>query len=303
MKTSAGVAPTKLASVLRLHALLRKSVLDRGFYQRIGDNILGSPSTIDANLYFVCYLALLASSVLKNKPRILAFSNRQRERFLIWVRHTFPNLAAFLMSLLGAEKFNTTLSRTPSLVAIGQTRTSPTVKSTADRLSAVSSYISDVRIFSRLLDFLKYVPWVLETQDAILDPNHSRSFLDRSVDHVQSTTCFVLDALETVGWITDHDWIATRDNLWWCEFSYVWSSRVWGIYLGAVIFALCRETPSSKRDRAWRVKVFEQLVQIPLVMHWSLYEGCLSSFWVGVCGVGASYWRFKETWRPVLKSE
>lgn len=59
--------------LLKIQRLLKKSILSRKFYQEINDKVLSNSSTVDTNLYFICYFSLLISSILNNKYKILFF--------------------------------------------------------------------------------------------------------------------------------------------------------------------------------------------------------------------------------------
>lgn len=167
---------------------------------------------------------------------------------------------------------------------------------TAVHLKAISSYIADVRIFNRLVESIRYMPWIIDEFSALMNPALAVPRLDRLVNFGQSINCLILELLENAGWLTEHNWVATSDNNYWCIETYVWCSRVWGAYIVVEIIELFRRVPSSKRNKDWRINLFTQLVQLPLVVHWSLHDGCLNPFWVGLCGSAASWFNFRNTW-------
>lgn len=278
-------SPLPLTLLLRLNALLKKSVFSRKFYQEITDKVLSKSSSVDANLYFICYFTLLLSSILNNKPQIVRFLKQQKANIIKLVNRGFnTNFEVEKLNEKTKESENVEVEYKSNL---------------AVHLKAVSSYIADVRIFNRLTDSIKYMPWIIDEFTAMMNPASSVPRLDRIVNFLQSINCLVLELFENAGWLTDHNWVGTGDNAYWSMLTYVWCSRVWGAYLVLEIVELFRRTPFAKWDSNWRLAVFKQAVQLPLVVHWSLYEGCLTPFWVGLCGSGASWWGFRDMWASI----
>ncbi|EMG47023.1 hypothetical protein G210_2696 [Candida maltosa Xu316] len=169
----------------------------------------------------------------------------------------------------------------------------------AGHLKKINSYLADIRIFNRLTDSIKYMPWLIDEYHALTSPSSSVPKLDRYVNVIQALNCIVLELLENAGWLTDHDWVGTNDNPWWSFETYIWCCRVWGVYLVIEIIEIIRRTPVAKWNKSWRINLFKNVIQIPLVLHWSLRDGCLTPFWVGVCGSGASWWNFKDMWSSI----
>ncbi|KAK6200965.1 uncharacterized protein RJT21DRAFT_139454 [Scheffersomyces amazonensis] len=282
-----------LSIILKLNGLLKKSVLSRKFYQEINDKILAKSSTVDANLYFICYFTLLISAVLNNQYKIKHFLLVQRYNLVSIIKRVFnfnlvgqeENKLNKLNKFLNISKpiYNEKEATKPSHLAI--------------HLKAISSYLSDIRIFNRLTESIKYMPWIIDEFTAMTDPSASTPKSYRIINFLQSINCLVLELLENAGWITDHNWIGTSDNDWWSFETYIWCSRVWGLYLVIEIIELIRRSPLKEwNTTSWKIALFKQVIQVPLVLHWSLREGCLTPFWVGVCGSGASWWGFRDLW-------
>lgn len=287
-----------LPRLLKLNALLRKTVFSKKFYLEICAKVLDSSASVDQNLYFICYFSLLVSSILTNK--------RQIQQFL---RSQTGNLLAVLGLVQRKEGKGTILSKKEEHEPVREkeieeeeatekTIEKDTAAKVAVHLNNISSYIADVRIFNRLTDSIKYMPWIIDEFSALVGPLPLAKS-DRLINLIQALNCLVLELLENLGWLTDHNWIGTSDNTWWCIEAYIWSSRVWGAYLVIEILELLRRTPRAKWNSAWRINLFKQVIQLPLVVHWSLYDGCLSPFWVGLCGSGASWWGFRDMWRSL----
>ncbi|KAI3406637.2 hypothetical protein KGF56_000483 [Candida oxycetoniae] len=171
----------------------------------------------------------------------------------------------------------------------------------AFHLKKINSYLADVRIFNRLTDSIKYMPWLIDEYHAWKNPGSSKvPKLNSFINFIQALNCIVLELFENVGWLTDHDWIGTGDNPYWCTETYIWCCWVWGAYLVIEIAELLRRTPISKwKNSRWQITLFKNAIQLPLVLHWSLRNGCLTPFWVGVCGCGASWWNFRDMWKSI----
>lgn len=274
--------PLSLGALLKLNSALRKTLFSRNFYQQITDKVLTNSASIDANLYFVCYFTLMVSAILQNKQNI--------KKFLFARIH---NVKAVMVKygILSPHS----LKKAPVADIVENEKSDEPASKLAVHLKAISSYIADVRIFNRLTDSIKYMPWVIDEFHAMVNPL-AVPRADRIINFLQSMNCLVLELLENAGWLTEHNWVGTGDNDWWCIETYIWCCRVWGLYLVIEILELIRRTPTSKWDKSWRINLFKQVIQIPLVLHWSLYDGCLTPFWVGFCGSGASWWGFKDLW-------
>lgn len=279
--------------LIKLQSLLKKTILSKKFYLEVNEKILSKTSTVDKNLYFICYFTLLVSSILKNKPQIRRFLKQQKFNLLKVINSiSINNVGNDLKNSNNKIIANLFLTPDPSL---SQHECNEKPPKLAENLGRISSYISDIRIFNRLTSTIEILPWMVDEYLSLVN-NSSKPLTDRFMNFIQAFNCFVLEVFENIGWISDHNWINTSDNGHWSLVTYVWSSRVWGVYLVFEILELFRSTPRSKWDKNWKIKLFQQAVQLPLVLHWSLYNGCLTPFWVGLCGSGASWFQFKDIW-------
>lgn len=256
--------PVPLPVLFTVSRVLKKTLFSRNFYDQVTTKCLTTSSAVDANLYFLCYLTKLVAAILVNRDAI-------RE----WLKR---NVGVDLGPITGAKL------------------------KLAGHLLTILSYIADVRIFNRLTDLIKYMPWAIDEFAALVDPANPVPRVTRFINFLQAVNCIVLELFENAGWLTDHNFVGTDDNPGWSAFTYVWCLRVWAAYVVIEIIELFRRVPLLKWDKNWKIAVFRNAVQIPLVVHWSLYEGCLSPFWVGLCGTGASWWGFKDLWTSVFKS-
>ncbi|SGZ50616.1 CIC11C00000001036 [Sungouiella intermedia] len=286
-----------LTVLIKLNTVLRKTIFSRKFYLEITTKVLSSTATMDANLYFICYFTLLLSSILNNKHEIRKFLLNQRANLINLINKVSIKT---LDKTLIAKRDVVEKDINDEKAAGADAQEAAVPKSNlAVHLKAISSYIADVRIFNRLTDSIKYVPWIVDEFAALMNPALTVPRLDRAVNFAQSLNCLVLELLENAGWLTEHNWVGTNDNNYWCIETYIWCCRVWGAYIIIEIVEMFRRTPRSKWDKNWKINLFKQVIQVPLVVHWSLYDGCLSPFWVGVCGSGASWHAFKDLWLSI----
>lgn len=274
-----------LTALLRLIQLLKKTILSKKFYSEVNLKILDKTSAVDANLYFLCYSTLLISSIFTNKPKILKYLQEKRISIIEGIEKQF-----------GVE-FNESNKWIARLKSRRLIKNEPSQY--AQYFKNITSYLSDIRIFNRLTDSIKYMPWLISEYEALVSPTSSSPKLTRFIALLQPINCILLELFENAGWLTDHNFIGTSDNNYWCIETYIWSSRIWGIYILIEILELFRNIPINKWDKAWKINLFKQVVQLPMVLHWSLRDGCLTPFWVGMCGVGASWWGFKNTWQSL----
>lgn len=289
----------------QLRHTLGKSVFSRKFYAEINDKILSKTSTLDANLYFICYFTLLLSSVLNSKHKILAFLVSQKRAFLYLMERYYLKLFLKPLTQAKPEIQSESLQEKGPDAKKDDQLTEKDVDDTAVpcqfavHLKAISSYIADIRIFHRLTEAIKYMPWIIDVWAALMSSNLVVPRLDRFINFAQAINCLILELFENAGWLTDHNWVGTSDNNHWCIETYIWCSRVWGAYLVIEVLELLRRTARSKRNKDWAITFFTNIVQLPLVVHWSLYDGCLTPFWIGLCGSGASWFGFHKTWKSL----
>lgn len=280
------------AVFLRLNYALRKTILSKKFYQEISSKILSSSSTIDSQLYFICYFSLLVSSVLNNKSQIRAFLRKQRYKLLQTIRKAYIKIFSIDLE----KSSNKSVSQVFTSVPPSESEESTSTSQLAVRLKSIYSYLADVRIFNRLFDSIKYIPWILDEYSALFVANSPTPIFDKVINFAQALNCLFLELFENAGWLTDHNWVNTSNNSHYSFVTYIWCCRIWGAYILIDIIEQIRRVPVSKWDKNWKIALFKNAIQMPLVVHWSLEKGCLTPFWVGLCGCGASWWNFRKAW-------
>jgi hypothetical protein len=101
--------------------------------------------------------------------------------------------------------------------------------------------------------------------------------------------------------------------------AYVWSSRFWVAHVGLDFVRLFHENIMRRNKKgkgkegvedlaetAWRMKWRKEIVVnmawAPLTAHWSLEQGLVSDFWVGLLGSVAGITGLRELWKNTGKS-
>jgi hypothetical protein len=198
---------------------------------------------------------------------------------------------------------------------------------------ALAEVISDFRIFVRLWGVLGLYTW---TRGTYLDPlpqdaGRKEKAL-RALTWAAIASCVGFQVLEngaylsSKGVLTASSWTGevgkARENRWW-----LWSSRFWAAYVGVELVRLGIErcykesTPilaqevdidGEKEDKIRREEVVKKeelgnwlwwkdlasnVAYAPMTVHWSLEQGLLSDWGVGVCGMVAGGALLADTWR------
>jgi len=165
---------------------------------------------------------------------------------------------------------------------------------TAARLKALSSLISDVRIFARIFGLLGIYRW----GKAVMQ-NKEQDSVVRSITSVQVACNVAFQMLENGAYLSSKGvlgWSEQKQNRAW-----LWSCRFWMAHVVLDFGRLWREREIAKDKRVegkeagngWEAAWWRELVVngswLPLTLHWSLEGGLLTDLGVGafgsVCGI------------------
>jgi len=99
--------------------------------------------------------------------------------------------------------------------------------------------------------------------------------------------------------------------------AWVWSSRFWMLHVGLDFVRLWKEArlrsakgkgkegvegvEESGWKAKWRREMVVNVAWAPLTLHWSLEEGFVGDFWVGLLGSVAGLTGFRELWKTTGK--
>lgn len=168
----------------------------------------------------------------------------------------------------------------------------------AARLKALSSVISDFRIFVRLFGLLGIYGWGKDVWQ-----NPPRDGVEESIVKAQVIVNFFFQILENGAYLASKNvlnWSESKQNKAW-----LWSSRFWASHvlleflrLGRVWSVHNRELQAGKgkekqvdadtREAEWKREWVKSLVVnsawAPLTLHWSTEGGLISDAWVGAFG-------------------
>lgn len=241
--------------------------------------ILSTPSGTDTLLLTICYSSRLSATVLSSISL-----HRLRQAALEFIEKT--------------------ISLPPNTTVILDTSTIPPSRLliAAKRLKALSSLISDFRMFTRLWGLIGI--WK-SGKRTLAHPPADVVLRQIAYAQVLASICFqylengaYLSSKGVMGWSPEKQVRAWR-----------WSSRFWMTLVALNFVRLYRESANrAKRGTAeqrridgpkgdvitdrgeaewrakWRKDMVVNLAWAPLTVHWSLENGLVSEFWIGLLG-------------------
>jgi hypothetical protein len=241
--------------------------------------ILSTPAGTDTLLLTLCYTSLLTSSVLSS---ISLHRLRKVVRQLIEKAVSLPPNTALLID---------TSAIPPSQLLIS-----------AKRLKALSSLISDFRIFARLWGLIGIWKWGKKTYN-----NPPANTLTKRIIQAQIFVNILYQYLENGAYLSSKGvlgWSSEKQTKAW-----IWSSRFWMAHVGLEFIRLYHEYVQRRNrgtyeerttdgpegdviteegDAEWKAKWTKEMVinlaYAPLTVHWSLEKGLVGEFWVGLLG-------------------
>ncbi|KAK9324300.1 hypothetical protein V1517DRAFT_351459 [Lipomyces orientalis] len=244
------------------------------------DRILSASSSLDLNLMTVQYaLVFVAES-------ITAVHNRRV------LRQVYTQLSSLVKYFSGYTLVAADVAVPPPSVAV--------------RMRALSSLISDVRIFHRLWGLIGLLRWAIATMQA--PPNDA---VLKAVAFTQVVTNIIYQPLENIAYLASHEIIpfskAKINRLW------VVSSRLWAAHVILEFVRLARvkylakkdvseqsgekATDGKTADTLWRRQLIVNAAYFPLTIHWSLETGLLTDLAVGALGTIAGGARLIPLWK------
>lgn len=272
------------------------------FYTIINE-VLTNPSKLDLTLGTLCYSTLFISAALKKFPQWKLFARK----ILLEIVLMFNKIVSFVFrnpkskyinkikikidadnDITDKEKINT------------QGKISQSLEQMSTLLNDFSNYITDIRIFNRGFSIPGSIADLIESKQLLKDSDYL-NFI--------STWCITLyQPLETTAFLFDHNWLLpSRENNpnWW----YAISTRFWFVWVVAELsqlsYRLIVKQKCKNVDKDEIIELIEHIATIPLCIHWSLEDGWLDSFNVGLFGTIAGglstvdLW--KNIWRNILK--
>ncbi|KAI1004474.1 hypothetical protein K3495_g3739 [Podosphaera aphanis] len=240
--------------------------------------IIASPSGTDTLLLTVSYASLLTSSVLSSISKSLL---RTTARLLIAKSLILPPHISIVLA--------TKLPSSRLLVL-------------AQRLKALSSLISDVRIFARLWGLLGIWNW----GKAVLIEAPNEDAVIRAVESIQVGSNIVYQYLENIAYLSGKGVLglspAKQKQAW------KWSSRFWALHVAMEFIRLYRKIviakESAKENEATQNSEMSYLNRLmiinaaysPMTIHWSLEKGLMSEFWIGLLGTIIGILKTRHVW-------
>lgn len=249
------------------------------------NRILSTPSATDSLLCTIQYSTLASSTLLST----------------LSLRRLHSQVLS-LLSLARALPADTTILIAPSAIQ------APALLRLSQALKALSALISDFRIFVRLWGLLGIYGWA---KGLAASPPGDRVL--EGVAWAQVLVNVAYQALENAAYLASKGvlpgWDARRQASAW-----MWSSRFWAAHVGLEFTRLAYLWSERRRagqkgkekdalggeeeaDGAWRRDLVSNAAYAPLTVHWSLEEGMVGDFWVGVLGTVAGGVGFAQVWK------
>jgi hypothetical protein len=254
--------------------------------------ILSTPAGTDTLLLTICYTSRLSSAVLSSIS--LHRLHQAAREFIEKAASLPPNTAVILDT--------STIPSSRLLIAAG-------------RFKALATLISDFRTFTRLWGLIGIWKWGKSTLQA-----PPEDVVLRQIAYAQVLAGIFYQYLENGAYLSSKGvlgWSAERQGRAW-----LWSSRFWMTHVALNFVRLYRE--SSKRsnrgtvekgntdgpkgdvvtDQAeaewiakWRKEMVLNMAWAPLTVHWSLENGLVSEFWIGLLGSVAGITGLRVLWK------
>ncbi|PVH89589.1 hypothetical protein DL98DRAFT_507872 [Cadophora sp. DSE1049] len=277
--------PRLPSSVRNLHAWLPIYLSKTDSTLTRLSHILSTPTGTDTLLLTICYTSLLTSSILTS----ISLS-RIRAKALSIIEKAIslpPNTTLYI----------STSNIPPSKLLV-----------VSARLKALSSLISDVRIFARLWGLLGLYSWGKSVWN-----QDGGDKVVRSIAGIQVVSNILYQYLENFAYLSSKGiwgWNSEKQNKAW-----VWSSRFWALHVLLDFVRLGRERSEQRKVvkwkgreeeaekaevefwKRWRRQLLVNAAYAPLTVHWSLEKGLVGEFWVGLFGSVAGLAKLKEAWR------
>lgn len=265
------------------------------FYRIISD-VLNNPSKLDSTLGTLCYFSLFLSALIKKSPEI-------KDTIKKFWRYILKLINKFILII---EKYTHLKLKLPDF---GLTENYQTTKNKEiethinDRynlkaykvLKTFSGYLTDIRIFNRGFSIPACIADIIE----------ARSLLEKK-DYLNyiSTWCISLyQPLETIAFLFDHNWLLPDRETNNCDWWYAISTRFWFAWVVAEFSQLSYRLILVKKvgniEKSELIEFIEHLATLPLCVHWSLENGCLNDFSVGLLGTIAGGLTTIDMWKTI----
>jgi hypothetical protein len=250
------------------------------------NRILSTPSGTDTLLMALCYSTLTTSSLLSTISL-----------------HRLHNRATAIIEQLTSLPANTTI-----LITADSKIQAPRLLRLSQSLKALSTLISDFRIFVRLWGLLGIWKW----GKSLLE-HPPKDLVQKRIAWAQVVVNVAFQVLENGAYLSSKGvlgWDAKKQNKAWA-----WSSRFWAAHVALDVGRLAYEKMVSlgkgkgkegelvttNEAKRWRRQLVSNMAYAPLTVHWSLEQGIVGELWVGVLGTVAGAGSLRELWKQTAQ--
>ncbi|KAG7883010.1 hypothetical protein KL905_001712 [Ogataea polymorpha] len=257
-------------------------------------NLLGSPFEdplkLDSLLSTVCYGSLFISELIKRRPELVQILSNLAEK--LKMQGLISLIKTLIQKIQRAVDPKHRFSINVSLDSL------------STKLRLISDYIADVRIFNRMWGLPGLLAFGLEDLHRIFRADSN--FITKLLEATSTISIVAYQPLENVAFAADHNWTHLEKSAS-LEY-YVASSRLWAVFVVLEVVKLVKTMIQTKlagkpldllHNRSLNRSLVANIANLPLTVHWSLYDGCLSDLTVGFLGTMSSLFDTIDSWGEV----
>ncbi|KAG7756338.1 hypothetical protein KL911_001140 [Ogataea haglerorum] len=258
-------------------------------------SLLGSPFEdplkLDSLLSTVCYGSLFISELIKRRPELVQILSRLARKLKI--QGLLSLIKAYILKIQRALDPKQCLSIHIPLDSL------------STKLRLISDYIADVRIFNRMWGLPGLLAFGIEDLHRILTADSS--FITKLLEATGTISIVAYQPLENVAFAADHNWTHHEQSA--SLRYYVASSRLWAVFVVLEVVKLVKTVVQTKlsgkpldllHNRSLNRSLVANIANLPLTVHWSSYDGCLSDLTVGFLGTMSTLLDTIDSWREVF---
>ncbi|KAG7853382.1 hypothetical protein KL941_000432 [Ogataea angusta] len=249
------------------------------------------PLKLDSLLSTVCYGSLFISELIKRRPELVQAFSKLAEKLKI--QGLLALIKAYILQLRRALDPKQRLSINVPLDSL------------STKLRLISDYIADVRIFNRMWGLPGLLAFGVEDLHRILRADSSLA--TKLLEATSTISIVAYQPLENVAFAADHNWMHLEKSA--SLQYYVASSRLWAVFVVLEVVKLVKNMVQTKlagkpldllHNRSLNRPLVANIANLPLTVHWSLHDGCLSDLTVGFLGTMSSLLNTKDSWGEVF---
>ncbi|KAH3662009.1 hypothetical protein OGAPHI_006190 [Ogataea philodendri] len=258
------------------------------------NNPFADPVKLDSLLSTVCYGSLFVSELIKRRPELASLLSKLVQKLQLTSVLSVIRVYLAKLKQLVPEKHYVCAKQ----AFVGS------LDPLAAKLRLLSDYIADVRIFNRMWGLPALLAFGIEEIKQTWTSD--RRLVTKLLEITDTVAIVGYQPFENIGFAAEHGWTnhGSSAALWY----YVVSSRMWAVFVALEVFKLSKTMVQLKRsgqplnllsNRELNRPLISNLANLPLTVHWSLPEGCLSDLTVGFLGMLSTVFDTMDTFKEV----